>query len=230
MVEFRRQFWRPQDQLRDPGRVFRPEDRADADLPDALRSEAEGVLADMVRHAAEFFEPPFRFEPPAEVTRATESYREEEDKAGQFLKTRTAPHDSSSPSMWMTGKELRELYDKWSDENGFTALEKISSRKLGQCAKRLYGWRKTGGVIRYRCKESDHHLANDEPREGQEREGRGRDFPVNPYYEGQLSTDLDFASLPPSLPPSNDDQISQTQWRPSRGLSSSAGQEGGPSS
>ncbi|MBA4063633.1 MAG: hypothetical protein C0501_07955 [Isosphaera sp.] len=90
VVRFPVTFWSDADRKANPGRPYPDSLRADPGLPDRLRAEAPGVLADMVAHAVEFYANDRRLVPPASVGRAVAKYRKDEDVVGRFLRNGVA--------------------------------------------------------------------------------------------------------------------------------------------
>lgn len=93
VVKFPRVFWSEADRRAKPDGEYPEELRADPGLPDRLRAEAPGVLADMVAHAVEFYANGRRLTPPRTVGAAVADYREAEDLIGRYLREHVAPGD-----------------------------------------------------------------------------------------------------------------------------------------
>lgn len=85
LVGFPNTFWTEADRKADPDGDYPAGRKADPGLPALLRSEAEGVLADMVAHAGGFYAQGNRLIPPDEVVNAGLGYRESEDVVGRFF-------------------------------------------------------------------------------------------------------------------------------------------------
>lgn len=97
-------FWRRVHLI--PWAVQIPESEKDPNLLDKLRAEALGILSWIVRGAVEWSEQGLC--PPAGIRAATESYRHESDRIGQFLEERTQPLDGARTP-------ASALYRAWSD-------------------------------------------------------------------------------------------------------------------
>ncbi|MFO0561154.1 MAG: phage/plasmid primase, P4 family [Polyangiales bacterium] len=97
-------FWRRVHLI--PWAVQIPESEKDPNLLEKLRAEALGILAWIVRGAVEWSEQGLC--PPAGIRAATESYRNESDRIGQFLEERTRPLDGARTP-------ASALYRAWSD-------------------------------------------------------------------------------------------------------------------
>lgn len=93
-----------------------PEEEVDEKLPDKFRAEYPGILAWMVRGWLEL-QRDGKLIHPAEVRKATQEYRNEEDVIGQFLADRTERVEAEkTPS-----SELFEAYVKHSDDRNMTS-------------------------------------------------------------------------------------------------------------
>src|SRR5207253_980875 len=99
-----------------PGMRYDPEFKADPGLLDRLRAtEAEGVLADMVEHAAKFYRAGRTLSVPAEVTAATIEYRKAEDLIGQFFEARVR----DDPDGRVKASALHSAFRQWWEGEGY---------------------------------------------------------------------------------------------------------------
>jgi putative DNA primase/helicase len=105
-----------------PFEVTIPEAEQDKHFEEKLKPELAGILAWAVRGCLEWQENGLGV--PGEVKRATESYREEMDTLGNFIKERCV----KGPTAVVGSKEFNESYCKWCEENGERAL---SQRQVG---------------------------------------------------------------------------------------------------
>lgn len=87
-------------------------DRQDRDLSDALRAEAPGILAWLVRACIDWQERGLGT-PPA-VASATREYREDQDLLGRFLAERC----DVGPTEYDTAKRIYENFRRWCEEQG----------------------------------------------------------------------------------------------------------------
>ncbi len=106
-------FWRRVHLI--PWAVQIPEHEKDPQLLEKLRAEAQGILAWIVRGAVEWSEQ--GLSPPEGIRAATESYRSESDRIGQFLEERTRPlAGSRTPA-----SALYRAWSDWCDARGESA-------------------------------------------------------------------------------------------------------------
>jgi putative DNA primase/helicase len=147
LIEFPRRFWTDADQRRGSKHTFDPNDRADPTLIEKLKSEAEGILADAVWRAMEFYTQGGTITPPESIKVATQAYRIEEDNVGQFFSSRVIASDSFT----LTGSELREAYVEWNRKCGNTDATLMGTRKFGERAKQLFRNHRPGGIVTYYC-------------------------------------------------------------------------------
>ncbi len=89
-----------------------PADQRDPDLLRKLKEEVDGVFAWMVAGCLEWQKG--GLQTPDEVTAASQSYREEQDQIGKFLKELCVLVEGA----WTSSKDLRSAYDTWCRENG----------------------------------------------------------------------------------------------------------------
>lgn len=85
VIRFGVVFWTEADQKAKPEGDYPEHRRADPSLPERLLAEREGILADMVAHAAAFYGNNRRLIPPAAVMKSVVEYRTAEDVTTQFL-------------------------------------------------------------------------------------------------------------------------------------------------
>ena len=117
-----------------PFNVTISESEKDKHLADKLKAELPGILAWVVRGCLEWQANGLQ-EPP-EVIAATESYREEMDILGEFLREKTSKKPSFSgekpqktPVFRVLAGVLYHAYEDWCHENGETP---ISQRMFGR--------------------------------------------------------------------------------------------------
>jgi putative DNA primase/helicase len=114
-----------------------PPERQDRNLSAKIASEAQGILAWIVRGAQEWYEK--GLQPPGVVTAATEDYRREMDVVGAFLEERTTKSAGS-----VLSSALYNAYRVWSVEEG---CEPKTSNAFGrELGKRGHDVEKRGGV------------------------------------------------------------------------------------
>lgn len=152
-IEFSRRFWTDEIRITEPNQVYRDEDRADPKLKDALKAEAEGIHADMVRFAKTYYAGNGSITPPAGVSIANARYRKDEDNLGRFFSHAVeATSKADVQAERMRGKELREAYVEWSANNGYSDQQLVGGRKFGERAKDLLPWAEISGVMVYWCR------------------------------------------------------------------------------
>jgi putative DNA primase/helicase len=95
-----------------PFEITIPEGERDKNLPEKLKAEACGILAWAVQGCLVWQQKGLGV--PEEVKAATDSYREEMDVLGEFLKDRCR----QSPDARVSSKELFEAYTAWCEANG----------------------------------------------------------------------------------------------------------------
>jgi putative DNA primase/helicase len=105
-------------------RQFR--DDADPDLETKLHNELPGILTFLVNGCLQWQKRGLK--PPASVKDATETYREESDPLGQFLKERCTVGEGYS----VTAKDLYHAYKKWAEEQGYREKEILSVNTFGR--------------------------------------------------------------------------------------------------
>ena len=95
-----------------PFTITIPEEERDKSLPEKLKEEPAGILAWAVQGCLAWQRQGLGA--PDEVKEATDSYREEMDLLGEFLKDRCRlSHDAR-----VSSKALHEAYTAWCEENG----------------------------------------------------------------------------------------------------------------
>ena len=95
-----------------PFEITIPEGERDKTLPEKLKAEADGILAWAIQGC--LFWQKQGLGAPEEVKEATDSYREEMDILGEFLKDRCR----QSPESQVSSKDLYEAYTAWCQDNG----------------------------------------------------------------------------------------------------------------
>ena len=96
-----------------PFEITIPEDERDKSLPEKLKAEAAGILAWAVQGCLNWQQNGLGA--PEEVKAATDSYREEMDMLGEFLKDRCR---QSQLMARVSSKDLYEAYTAWCQDNG----------------------------------------------------------------------------------------------------------------
>lgn len=139
LVPFAVRFWRQADIDADPSGVFDATLKADPTLADALRAEAPGILADMVRNAVDFHNTR-ELRPPAVITNATREYRQSEDTLGQYFEERVV----ADPNGRLPAGELFANYKAWAESLG---LKPAGSRTFGEYAKKVLEFWKISQVL-----------------------------------------------------------------------------------
>jgi putative DNA primase/helicase len=95
-----------------PFTITIPEEERDKSLPEKLKDEAAGILAWAVQGCLEWQRRGLGA--PEEVKAATDTYREEMDILGEFLKDRCR----LNPDAKVSSKDLSEAYTDWCEVNG----------------------------------------------------------------------------------------------------------------
>ncbi len=138
LIPFVQKFWKEADRDANPNAHFDPNTKADPTLGESLKSEAAGILADMVRHAVAFFQSR-ELRPPKSVSDATAAYREGEDTIGQFMSERVIP----DPANRLAAGRLFQAYKAWAESLGF---KPAGSRTFGEYAKNVLEHVKSNGI------------------------------------------------------------------------------------
>lgn len=108
-----------------PFSVTIPDERLDKDLPEKLRNEMPGILRWMVEGCLKWQQEGLTV--PDEVKEATDSYRDEMDTIGNFLKEYCIEHESAK----IYSSELYRKYTEWCSDNGEYEITKTKfNRKL----------------------------------------------------------------------------------------------------
>jgi putative DNA primase/helicase len=124
----------------DPTEPF--ERRMRKDLPEALRKEAPGILASLVRGCLEWQR--IGLAPPDTVRNATKEYRRDEDQIGDFLEECCVV----SPDASVRATELYDDFKEWWTEN-VSKKSHPSQKSFGQYLKDRFEKRKTAGTYKY---------------------------------------------------------------------------------
>jgi putative DNA primase/helicase len=132
LVPFAVKFWKESDKTSDPNGKFDERFRANPDLPDILKNEAEGILADMVEHAQKFYASGCLLKPPQEVVAATDDYRRDEDNIGQFF---AACAKSDAASQMVAGDFYRAFVTWWEEQGHSSANGWTSGGSVGREAR-----------------------------------------------------------------------------------------------
>ncbi len=82
-----------------------------------LKEEGEGVLNWIIEGYQEFEQ--FGLNVPESVLEQTKEYRKDEDIIGQFIEEECSMSD---PNAFTTGKDLRDTYHDWCEDNGYKPL------------------------------------------------------------------------------------------------------------
>jgi len=108
------------------------EHKADDKLKDALRLEAPGVLAWLVRGCIEFQR--FGLHTPGCVRMATEEYKKNEDTLAEFIED-WCKVDKSDTAMKITGSTIYSMYTSWCSHNN---LQPMNGKTFGQRMKKMF--------------------------------------------------------------------------------------------
>jgi phage/plasmid-associated DNA primase len=117
-------------------------------LPYRLLAEKEGILADMVAHAAEFYANGRRLDPPRQVMQAVADYRETEDVLARFFEGWAI--DPEGKAAVRGGEFYRPFLQWYRAEIDPDGRDMPGSRTFGEVADARYGGKKIGGYIIYR--------------------------------------------------------------------------------
>lgn len=107
-----------------PFRFTVPAERRDAKLGEALRAEAAGILAWMVRGCRLWQD--LGLGSPPSVLGATNTYRSGEDEVGRFLEERCVREDIAMGAEFSTFTPWKDLYGeyvKWAEDAGVKAID-----------------------------------------------------------------------------------------------------------
>lgn len=107
-------------------------DKVDTTLGAKLASEAEGILAWIVRGARAFYQNGGRLWVPEVIARRTAEYRNEQDTIGRFL----ADYGSKLDPRFTSSRTLRELYEEWCLDEGAPNI----GQKRRKAEMRRHGW------------------------------------------------------------------------------------------
>jgi putative DNA primase/helicase len=89
----------------------------DPTLPEALRSERQGIFAWIVQGAIEWYRIGLR--PPQSILEETGSYQSEQDRVERFV----ADHCLKDQTAWVPNTDLHNAYRVWCVEHGYKALD-----------------------------------------------------------------------------------------------------------
>lgn len=128
LVPFAVRFWKDADRELDPSGSYLERFRADPKLGERLRtSAAQGILADMVERAIKFYREGGTLNPPADVTRATSEYRQDQDIIGQFFVTCVREDEGAR----VKASELYAVFKRWWEAEGYDPKKAPGPRKFG---------------------------------------------------------------------------------------------------
>jgi P4 family phage/plasmid primase-like protien len=152
LVRFNVRFWKEEDAVAEPHGLYDPDLKADPLLLSRLNDEAAGIMADVVKEAAEFYKAGKVIIPPKEVVLATKEYRKSEDTLAQFFDEMVdvggkpfavktgymtewfVPADVKEN--WIKGSVLYGNYKSWCVEMNLTPE---GTRTFGEYAKEVLG-------------------------------------------------------------------------------------------
>ncbi|HYH67312.1 MAG TPA: phage/plasmid primase, P4 family, partial [Urbifossiella sp.] len=135
LVRFDVRFWTEADRKLYPDRDYPDDLQADAMLGERLHQEAEGVLADLVANAAEFYGNEQRLRPPAAVSALVKEYRESEDHMGRFFRGWQADINAA-----VSARTFYELFAAWFKREVDNAAHRCpTNRAFGLRAARVFG-------------------------------------------------------------------------------------------
>lgn len=106
--------------------------RVDTTLGSKLASEAEGILAWVVRGARSFYMNEGRLWVPDAIAQRTAEYRNEQDTVGRFL----VDYAHKLNTDFMSSRSLRELYEEWCEDEGAHNI----GQKRRKAEMRRHGW------------------------------------------------------------------------------------------
>ncbi len=176
-------------------------DDGDQDLGTKLEAELPGILAWAVRGALAWQAE--GLQPPAAVTLATATYRDESDPLADFLATCTI----EGPAHEVAAAMAFRAYGSWADEQGMTTRERLTSTAFGTRLAERYEKRKTKTGRIY----VGIGLLSD-------RLGAAGTGPVTGWVTGSEHGDTESGLSPASDPPSREDLDSDvTTHHPSPG-------------
>lgn len=118
--------------------------RRDDTLGQALKEEAPGILAWLVRGCLEWQRQGLN--PPAKVLSATEDYRRDEDLLAMFIDDccEVVPADMNDPSTRTNATELYDAFVRWFARN-ISRKKQFPQRKFGALAQKKFEKAKVGG-------------------------------------------------------------------------------------
>jgi putative DNA primase/helicase len=132
LVPFNTKYWTDADRDTNPKGIYDTTLKADKRIPDLLRNELEGVLADAVREAVAFYATDRNHEPPKIVLASTREYRHAEDVLGQFCDEKLFP-DCNGRTAHST---IYTNYSEWAKESDY---KPVGKRGLSEYLTTRYG-------------------------------------------------------------------------------------------
>ncbi|UGL61853.1 DNA primase/helicase [Microbacterium phage Franklin22] len=130
-------------------RYFKPHER-DADLPEKLMAEAEGILAWAVQGAVAWYAG--GLQEPDSVAAVTDDYRKQSDALVEFLSaTEDSIYTKGDASDWVARTDLFRDFQDWADAENFLDLKGWSSRAFYRAIEeRGYPAGKRNGVMGFK--------------------------------------------------------------------------------
>ncbi len=135
LVPFVAKFWKESDKKLDPTAEWDPEFQADPTLLERPRStESEGILADMIFQARQFYENGRRLDAPTKIVHATMEYLKDEDLIGQFFDAKV----KIEPDAWLGAAEFYTAFKSWWASEGHEEKRIPSTTRFGTEAKKKF--------------------------------------------------------------------------------------------
>lgn len=120
------------------------DEEADQNLADKLHGELAGILAWAIRGALEWQRT--RLRPPASVSSATESYRQESDDVSRFIGDCCVVADDARAAP----KELYVAYEQWAEREGIPTKQRRTANAFGRRMGARFARGKSSGDRLYR--------------------------------------------------------------------------------
>jgi putative DNA primase/helicase len=120
LVPFAVKFWKDEERDADPNGTYDPSLKADPRMPEKLRTELEGILADCVREAVAFYGSGKKHEPPQVVRATLREYRESENALGQFAEEVLFADAHARTSH----TNIYKTYSKWASDSSYRPVGK----------------------------------------------------------------------------------------------------------